>query len=441
MTRIRSIVLALILLSGGISVFWGVSIANNGNEWADFRIVYNATRCLLEGHNPYKASELEDVYRREGGEHLWEPIEIRRGELACLHMPTTFLIAAPFAMLPWGSAHLLWLILTAGVFLLATFSMWGIGARYAPGISLALTCILLIDSEAIFVSGNVAGIAVGLCVLAVWCFLRERFVFAGIVCLAISLALKPHDAGVIWLYFLLAGGVYRKRALQTLLVTIVLALPAILWVSYAVPQWTHDLHSNLQEAAGPSGLCNPTPTAVNFDSPDKIIDLQSVISVFGDDPHFYNPFSYLICGALLLVWVTTTLRSRFSQPNAWLALAALAALSMLPVYHRQHDAKLLLLTVPACALLWSEGGAIGWFALVLNGAGILLTGGISSEALILFRESLHINSDGLPGKLLTVVLSRPLPLILLMMAVFYLWVYLRRTAAERESSMAENTST
>jgi hypothetical protein len=221
----------------------------------------------------------------------------------------------------------------------------------------------------------------------------------------------------------------------------VLGLVALAWVTPIAPHWMQELHSNQQASSARGSINDPGPASINFRIPDMIVDLQSVVSVFRDDPRIYNPFSYLICGALLLMWVTTTLRSRFSQPNAWLALAALAALSMLPVYHRQHDAKLLLLTVPACALLWSEGGAIGWFALVLNGAGILLTGGISSEALILFRESLHINSDGLPGKLLTVVLSRPLPLILLMMAVFYLWVYLRRTAAERESSMAENTST
>ena len=36
------------------------------------------------------------------------------------------------------------------------------------------------------------------------------------MCLAISLMLKPHDAGLVWLYFLLAGGIYRKRALQAL---------------------------------------------------------------------------------------------------------------------------------------------------------------------------------------------------------------------------------
>jgi len=42
---------------------------------------------------------------------------------------------------------------------------------------------------------------------------------AGILCFAISLAVKPHVAGMVLLYFLLANARYRKRALQTLAVT------------------------------------------------------------------------------------------------------------------------------------------------------------------------------------------------------------------------------
>jgi len=78
----------------------------------------------------------------------------------------------------------------------------------------ALIGFFLANCELLIVLGNMAGVAIGLCVVAVWCFLRERYVAAGIFCLAISLAIKPHDSGLVWLYFLLAGGIYRRRALQ-----------------------------------------------------------------------------------------------------------------------------------------------------------------------------------------------------------------------------------
>ncbi len=49
-----------------------------------------------------------------------------------------------------------------------------------------------------------------------------RCVWVGILCLAVSLAIKPHDGGLVWLYFILAGGAFRKRALQSLVVTLAL---------------------------------------------------------------------------------------------------------------------------------------------------------------------------------------------------------------------------
>jgi hypothetical protein len=42
---------------------------------------------------------------------------------------------------------------------------------------------------------------------------------------------------------------------------------------------------------------------------------------------------------------------------------------------------------------------------------------------------LHITTVGLPGELLTVVLTRPAPLVLLAMGIFYLWIYVRRDPA------------
>ena len=51
----RSISLLCLLLSGGISVWWGLAIGLNAKApTLDFQAVYYGTRCLLEGHNPYK---------------------------------------------------------------------------------------------------------------------------------------------------------------------------------------------------------------------------------------------------------------------------------------------------------------------------------------------------------------------------------------------------
>jgi cell division protein FtsW (lipid II flippase) len=264
-------------------------------------------------------------------------------------------------------------------------------------------------------------------VVAVWCFLHDRFVWAGIVCLAASLAIKPHDAGLVWLYFLLAGGVYRKRALQVLVVTAVIGLAAIVWVTPIAPHWMQEWQSNLLAESVPGGPSNPGPTNASCSGPGMIIDLQAVMSVFRDDPRIYNPASYLLCGALLLTWSVRTLRSRFSQARAWIALAAVVPLTMVVTYHRSHDAKLLLLAVPACAMLWAEGRPIRWVALVASSAAIVCTADIPLTILLTLTRNLHISTVGISGKMLTVVLTRPVPLILLAMSIFYLWIYMRRT--------------
>jgi hypothetical protein len=436
MTKERRNALAWILLACGISIGWGFSVGQNANGWVDFRAVYYGTRCLLEHHNPYKVSELESVYRADGGERPSETVAAHQAVVLYVNVPTLFIVVTPFAILPWGPAHLLWLALTAGVFILAALLMWNLGANYAPGVSLLLICILLVNCESIFVAGNTAGIAVGLCVLAVWCFLRERFVTAGVLCLALSLAIKPHDAGFVWLYFLLAGGVYRKRALQTLFITAVLGLAAFLWVSHVAPHWMQDWQTNLATISAPGGINEPGPASLTGRSAFMVIDLQAAISIFRDDPRIYNPASYIVCGALLLAWAVRTLRSSFSAARAWIALAGIVPLTMLITYHRPWDAKLLMLTIPACALLWAEGGRIARIALLVNSLALLLTADITLAILSDVANKLHVDTASIFGQMLTVVLIRSTSLSLLAMSIFYLWVYLRREFPQAKNIMA-----
>jgi hypothetical protein len=420
----------LLLLSCGLSVFWAISLQRASPDgMIDFKGVYYDARCLFQHRDPYLYGEPARVYLVEQKDRPLLSDVLRQVLSLNIYLPTTSIFIAPFAMLPWGLAHWLWMILAAASLTFAAFLMWNRGADYAPGISGALICFMLANCEAVLATGNTAGIAVSLCVVAVWCFLRERFVWAGIVCLAVSLVIKPHDAGLVWLYFLLAGASYRKRALQTLLATAVLAVVAILWVTPISPHWMQELQSNNLTDLLPGGASNPGPNSANSGSgPSMIINLQSAIYIFSDDPRIYNSVSYLVCGSLLLVWSICTLRARFSLARAWLALAAIVPLTLLVTYHRPYDAKLLLLTVPACALLWAEGGLIRWVALAMSSAAIFSTADIPLTILLTLTRNLHISTVGISGQMLTVVLTRPAPLILLPMGIFYLWIYVRRAS-------------
>jgi hypothetical protein len=350
-----------------------------------------------------------------------------------VYPPSAFSFTAPFAMLPWGTTRILWIIITAGSLLIASLLAWDLGADHAPILSGVLIGYMLANSEVLMVLGNPSGIAISLCVVAVWCFLRERFIFAGILCLAVSLAVKPQEAGLVWLYFLLAGRIHRKRALQTLLATIVLSLPGLLWAWRISPHWMQELHSNIQAFSAHGELNDPGPFS-NW--AHGLVDLQVVISFFRDDPRIYNPVSYFICAIFLLVWVVVTLRTRPSRAKAWLAIAAIVPLSMLPVHHHLYDTKLLLLTIPACAMLWAEEGLTGRLALLVNAAGFVLTGDISWAILYQLINHLRLHTTGTVDRLLAAIPVVPAPLILLVMCAFYLWFYARRCGhpVEREET-------
>jgi hypothetical protein len=326
-------------------------------------------------------------------------------------------------------------LLTIAGLLFASFLVWELAANSSPIAAGALIGLFLVNSELLIISTNAAGIVVSLCAVAVWCFLRERLALAGVLCLAVALAVKPQDSSLVWLYLLLAGGVYRKRALQTLLATAILSLPGFLWVLQASPHWYAEWQSNVAALAVHGGINDPGPASIGAHGLAMVISLQSVFSVFSDDPRFYNWASYLVFAPLLLGLAFITLRSRATHTRAWLALAVIAPLTLLPVYHRQYDAKLLLLTIPTCVMLWAEGGAIGRLALAVNAAGLVFTGDLTWAIFLGLMNHLHLSATGFSRWVLMAMQVFPAPTILLVMAVFYLWVYARkspRIAAETE---------
>lgn len=427
----RRTALLPILFCCGLSVLWGSFLAHSSSGGlADFKAVFYGARCLIHHADPYKDADFLRIYQADGVPIPTDPMMadlFRRAVLVCINLPTTLCVLVPFALLPLNVAYLLWALLMAAGLCLACYLMWDLAAKNAPRLALFLVCFLAANCVILFADGNAACVVVSLCVIATWCFLQNRFPAAGVVCLALSLLIKPHDAGLVWLYFLLAGGLYRRRALQTLLATAAIGVPAVLWVMHVAPQWLAELRSNLQLASVHGGLNDPGPASLGFHHPDPILALQAFLSVFRDNPHVYVPVAMVASGLLLILWAAATLRARITPHRAWLALAAISALTMLVTYHRQHDAKLLLLTVPACALLWREGGVKGWLAAVATTAGIVITGDIPSTGLAILTA--HVEAgDGFFTNLRAALLVRPAPLVLLAMAAFYLWAFWQRTA-------------
>ncbi len=424
MAKARLDGLQIVLFGGVLLLLIGAIIARvNFYGMSDFKQFYYASRCLIEHHDPYQESQLWAVYSAEVKTVPTDPRVLKwlHEILLCPNMPTTFLFMAPLALLPWSAAVTVWMILTAVSLVAGGCLVWSSCADVAPRFSAALIFLIFVTSGVMLSIGNTAALVVGLCVTAAWCLISERFIYAGILCLAVSLVIKPHDAGLIWLYFLLAGGAARKRALQSLIVAAIISLPAVLWISHEVPHWPQELHANLNAITARGGQDDPGPQSTGALGVMMMVSLQTILSRFRDDPGFYNPATYLLCAAPMIVWAIKTLRTRYSSAQAWYALAAIVPFSMLVVYHRCYDCRLLLLAVPACVDLWIRRSPARWYALVLMLAGIIVTGDLPWIVIFHFTRYSH------PSLEMGLI---PAPILLAAIGVFYLWVYLRRDGAE-----------
>ena len=107
-----------------------------------------------------------------------------------------------------------------------------------------------------------------------------------------------------------------------------------------------------------------------------------------------------------------------------MGIAAIVTLSLLPVHHHLYDTKLLLLLVPAVAVLSAEKGPLKWPSLLVTLAALVSTGDLSGTLFFQLIDRLLPPATGLASALRGVLVF-PVPLILLAVGVFYLWIYAR----------------
>ena len=416
-----------IVIGGALLAFAMSAILAIANPYgmSDFKQFYYASRCLIEHHDPYQQSQIWAVYTAHVNSVPTDPKTLKwlHEILLCPNMPTTLVLMAPLALLPWKAAATAWLALIMAGFFAAGCLVWRESSFEAPKLAGAFVFLIFVNSVDGLSIANTAALVVGLCVIAAWCFVSERLIWAGVLCLAVSLAIKPHDAGIVWLYFLLAGARMRKRALLALAVTALIALPAVLWVSNGVPHWTQELSANLHAITARGGQDDPGPNSTGAFGLMMMVNLQVVFSRIKDDPAFYNSAAYLLCAAPLILWAVKTLRMRFAPRLAWYALAAGIPFAMLAVYHRCYDCRLLLVAVPACIDLWQSRSPSRWWALAAMLAGVIGTGDLLWIGVF--------QMTGYSRASLAAAVYAP-PLAMAAVGVTFLWIYLRQPIANSQ---------
>lgn len=422
--------IALLIFSIGIPLLWTHhfrATTHDGIAMVDFGGIYYGARCAIHHEDAYLPAAVLHEFESDGGvfpKRDPDVAEISRIVITIgVNLPTALLLIAPLAMLPWGVAQILWVSLTVVLLLVAAYLGWSLAGDFAPVMTGCLISLMLINCMQLLSVGNVAGIAVSLCIIATWCFLENRYIAAGVVLFALSLALKPHDSGFVWLFFLLAGGDLRKRALQTLGVIALVGALAAIWIAPSSPRWFQELHENHVVVSQVGSTSDPAITGVTSGKIGSILDLQAALSVFVKEPRTYNLISYLVIGPLICFWAFFTSRRRVTREQSFLALAAISALTLLPLYHRPYDAKLLILALPAFALLWGRGGINRWLAGVFAFTAVLLTNDLPLGLVVVFSKALGISASLPPNKTVVVLLLPPVAL--LAMGSYFLWSYFR----------------
>jgi hypothetical protein len=425
----------------------------------DFKPVYSSARCLLDGCDPYDSIQIERVYLQHGGDasdlRPFRPFNAN-------YPPSALFLVMPLTLLPFGPAHVLWLGIGIFFFCVAAFCIADLCAGPRALLVEGILAVFVATSTILVMLGQPAMISISLVVIGAWCFLKQRHTVIGILAFAASLTFKPHVGALIWLFFLLTsrGGelpgsvsalsgetslepatMFRRRALQTLAVTLVLMTPGI-WLAFHHPasaHWPRELRTNLVGIAAHGNASDPGPAN---DEAASIDNLQALFSLVRDRPSFYNRAAYAAFVPLFLAWLYLVMRSLknpyrrlFGEEGLTviaarnlLALATAAALSFLPIYHRQYDTRLLLFLFPAVALMASRKRWQGYVALGLS---IMATFTMSHQFVHLGPwAGRHVAS--LPP-VVWLALYRPLPLTLLLLTVFFLYCMFRLALEERQA--------
>jgi hypothetical protein len=428
MTKARQDGLYLVLLGAAVFLLVGGALqVASPSSMGDFKGIYFESRCAVRNCDPYDPRQIANFYANEGGQKFSNSAErnLFINVTLGVNLPSTLLLVEPIASLPWKVAKALWTLLTAGSLILALFLLWDIGAESSPVITGALIFVFFATSELFLVLGNPACIVISFVVFAMWCFFRERFAFLGIAALALSILIKPHDVVLVWLYLFVYGGKLRVRALQTLAATVVLGVLSVLWISSVASGWLDELRMNLASMSARGGLNDPGPASMAGHGIGMIVNLQTIFSEWKDDPSFYNWASYILCGILLAVWLCAALKARSSGETIWFGLAPISAIAILPTYHRIYDAKLLVLVIPACVILWKRKGPIAWYALILTGLGALTTGALPWALFFRMMSHLRIFAGSTSHWTLIALQTFTVPMTLLAIGIFYLWIYVR----------------
>jgi hypothetical protein len=419
--------LHLLILCISAMVLFAVGGARVIRSSNDFVPVYTGARCLLHGCNPYDTSQLEQQFFQAGG----HPVELPSWEIDVpVYPPSTFLVLSPLALLRFPVARVLWFLLNGCLFVTSAGLMLSICPRQHRWLATTLVSFVVVTAGILLVLGQPAVFAISLVVIGSYLFLRGRHLPLGALLFLLSLAVKPQIGGLIVLYFL-AQRIHWRHAAVALAGAGLLLLSASLLLERHPRSagWASTLRANLSATLSPGGSADPRP-----ENQQAIgdVNLQPLTSIFFAGAGRFNAAAYAVFLALLVAGMAAVWRANRAPEIHFVALGALSILSLTPVYHRFYDTRLLLLSVPAVAIVFQRRRVLGALIAVLTVLAIISVQ--YRVQTILLQQAKWQNL--LPNKFLFILLLRQQNLALLILFCLYLFAIF----SVRISSAAANAA-
>jgi hypothetical protein len=328
------LVLALIaLLMLADFVFNGVLTARDTTR-NDFSEPYVGAWLWRHGENFYDSALTRATATQLTGSQI---------NLVLIYPPTALVLMAPFSFLPWFWADTIWLILglvAIGVTIALLLRLGDFRLSDDRAWVLATFVLAFSPLHQAFHMGNVALVAVPLCLFGIYLAESNRDFTAGIILSTVT-ALKPQLGLWVLLFYLIQ---FRKRLVIGALLPAAALLGAL--INYPVP-WRMLIagyRSNLHYWFDPGRMIGFTEGAMPFHvNTSQVILYQLLRNVTVTSVAAFGIFG---CG--LAVWLfVVVIRDRF-RVSVPLAISSLLALSFISIYHSVSDVTILTL-----ALCWA----------------------------------------------------------------------------------------
>jgi hypothetical protein len=334
--------LLLLLLAVGLEFFvrGPIRFLEASRGWTDISEVYLPSKAWVKGLNPYSP----DVFVEQSLQATGNSPSKNDIRSYSPYPLTSFVVIAPISVLPWWCARFIWgatLSLAVGAMIWSLASMGRLTSLFHISLLAAFTLALAPLQTGIAV-GNVSILAIALCCIAAFGASANWDLMAGIS-LALGACLKP-QLGICFLIYYVLQKRFRIVFIACGLGIAVFVI-GVCRLELSGISWIGDFFRNARRFASEcltADFTQQNPTRFT------LLNLQVLCYSLSQNVLFARIMAPVATFILLAVWLGFSLSKRY-RPSELATLSTMAILSLLPVYHRNYDATLLVF--PLCFIL------------------------------------------------------------------------------------------